>query len=114
MRRYSLNCRYNNMKLQNLKIKSLRDNKLHYIIIGVFAPDRFGIIKYPEEGNGYDISIMRDNFRSLIILKSNLSKSNVEIPFYFDGGASILRELPAPTEMKDIYTKIKNKTLYEK
>lgn len=111
MRRYSLNCRYNIMKLQNLKIKSLRDNNLHFIIVGIFAPDRFGIAKYPED-IGYDISILRDNFRSLIVLKSNLSRSNVEIPFYFDGGASILRELPPPSEMKDIYTKIRNKTIY--
>jgi len=50
----------------------------HFIIFGIFAPDRYGISKYPDE-NGYDISILRDNFRSLIVLKSNLSRSNVQL-----------------------------------
>lgn len=81
----------------------------HFIIIGIFAPDRFAIQNYPEhpEGSGYNIEVLRDNFRSLIILKSNLSKTNIEIPFYFNGAASILRELPPPEKMLPIYEKIK-------
>jgi len=70
----------------------------HFIVFGVFAPARFGIAKYPEK-EGFDINLLNDNFRSLIILKSNLSQSNIEIPMYFDGGMSMVRELPSPSKM---------------
>lgn len=79
----------------------------HFIVFGIFAPDRYGIKEYPEE-NGYDISLLRDNYRSLIILKSNLSRTNIEIPFYFNGACSLLRELPKPNEMMQVYNKIRN------
>lgn len=78
----------------------------HFIVIGWFAPDRFGVRNYPEE-NGYNIELLRDNFRSLIILKSNLSRTNIEIPMYFNGAASVVRELPKPDQMQVIYNKIK-------
>jgi hypothetical protein len=87
--------------------ESVRD---HYIVFGIFAPDRYAIEKYPDE-YGYDISLMRDNFRSLIILKSNLSVSNIEIPLYFDGGCSLVRELPAlgSPKLQQIYNSIRSK-----
>lgn len=65
------------------------------LVFGLFAPYRFSANTY----KGYNISTLKDNFRSLIILKSNLSVTNVEIPFYFNGACSLLRELPAATEM---------------
>lgn len=74
----------------------------HYIVFGVFAPARFGIAQYPQE-NGYNTELLSDNFRSLIILKSNLSISNVEIPLYFDGGMSMVRELPTVDKMTPEY-----------
>ena len=77
----------------------------HFLVIGLFSPDRYGINDY----EGYDIEILRDNFRSLIILKSNISPTNIEIPFYFDGGCSFMKELPKPSEpqMLEIYDKLK-------
>ena len=78
----------------------------HFVIFGWFAPARFGIESYPID-NGYDIEVMGDNFRSMIVLKSNLSQSNVEIPFYFDGAVSRLKELPPPSEMSDVYNFIR-------
>jgi len=75
----------------------------HFIILGIFSPDRFGIKKYPEY-NGYDIQKLRDNFRSLIILKSNISRTNIEIPMLFNGACSLVRELPKPEEVD--YNKI--------
>lgn len=71
----------------------------HFIVFGVFAPARFGIPQYPTS-NGHDISLLGDNYRTLIILKSNLSQSNVEIPLYFDGGMSLVREMPSPSKMR--------------
>lgn len=80
----------------------------HFIVIGIFAPDRYAISEY----EGYDIKIMRDYFRSLIVLKSNISITNVEIPFLFEGGQCTLRELPKPddtTEMIKVYQYCKSK-----
>lgn len=65
----------------------------HMLILGLFAPARYGILQYPER-NGYDITKLKDRFRSLIILKSNISECNKEIPLYFRGEASIFLELP--------------------
>lgn len=78
----------------------------HFIVIGWFAPDRYGVKIYPE-WEGYNTEVLRDNFRSMIILKSNLSRTNVEIPMYFNGAASIVRELPTVGKMQPIYDKIK-------
>jgi hypothetical protein len=70
----------------------------HFMVIGLFAPDRYAIGTY----EGYDISIFRDNFRSIIILKSNISKTNVEVPMLFKGGQCRLIELPRPEETTEI------------
>ncbi len=79
----------------------------HFVIFGIFAPNRFGIQSYPEE-SGYDISSLGDKFRSLIVLKSNLSQTNVEIPLYFDGAVSNIKEMPASIEMTaEKYKRIK-------
>ena len=67
------------------------------LILGLFAPDRYGIVNY----EGYDIEKYGDNFRTLTVLKSNLSPTNIEIPFYFNGACSLLRELPKPNGIKD-------------
>jgi len=71
-----------------------RDN---FLVVGIFTPNRYGIDNYAK----FDISKLGDNFRSLIILKSNLSQTNIEIPFYFNGACSLLRELPIPTGFRD-------------
>lgn len=68
-----------------------------FLIMGIFAPNRFGV----EDYNGYNINRMGDAFRSLIILKSNLSPTNIEIPFYFDGSCSFLKELPKSNLLMD-------------
>ena len=82
----------------------------HFIVFGLFAPNRHGLTEY----EGYDISLMRDNFRSLIVLKSNISKTNVEIPLFFDGSCSLIRELPKPSErieLNKVYEYIKNRSV---
>lgn len=70
----------------------------HILIFGLFAPDRFGIATYPENG-GYNISVLKDSYRSFIILKSNISECNKEIPLYFDGACSRFQELPPANMM---------------
>ena len=88
--------------------ESQRDQML---IFGLFAPDRFGIATYPEN-TGYNISVLRDAFRSFIILKSNISECNKEIPLYFDGACSRFEELPLLNQMNpNIYRAIKERKI---
>lgn len=80
----------------------------HFLVIGIFAPNRYGIENY----EGYNIERMGDNYRSLIILKSNLSPTNIEIPFYFDGCCSFVKELPKANQLQEEhYKKIETKTV---
>lgn len=80
-------------------LNSLGDNKLvardMHLILGLFAPDRFGISTY----QGYNISKLKDNYRSIIILKSNFSQANIEVPFFFLGSSSYFSELPKVENM---------------
>lgn len=78
----------------------------HFLIFGLFAPARYGIGKYPD--SGYDINKLEDKFRSLIILKSNISKSNIEIPMYFNGACSLVREMPSLNETEKLNYLYKN------
>ena len=79
----------------------------HFIVLGIFSPNRYGINTYA----GYNIDRLADNFRSIIILKSNLSATNIEIPYHFHGACSLLRELPKATEITNAeYVKIEKLT----
>jgi hypothetical protein len=80
----------------------------HILIFGLWAPNRYGILNY----EGYDISRLEDAYRSFIILKSNISETNKEIPMYFDGATSLYKELiPADKMTEDIYRKIETRTV---
>ena len=75
--------------------------KLHLIILGLFAPARYEL----EEYAGYKINILGDSFRSLIILKNRIGKTNLELPLYFNGAVNYFEELPKPSDMD--YSKFK-------
>lgn len=78
----------------------------HSLIFGLWAPNRFGINNY----EGYNIARLKDSYRSFIILKSNISETNKEIPMYFDGATSIYKELPKIEDMTEtIYKIIENR-----
>ena len=78
------------------------------LIFGLFAPNRYGIVDY----EGYNIARLKDNYRSFIIMESNICEPNKEIPTYFNGAGSIYRELPKIQDMTEkIYKSIENKTL---
>jgi hypothetical protein len=74
-------------------------------VFGVFAPDRYQI----EEYMGYDIKVMQDHFRSMIILKSRDGESNIRIPLYFDGACNVFKELPPPNdpEIERVYVRVR-------
>jgi replicative DNA helicase len=75
-----------------------------FLILGLFAPYRFQV----EEHNGYDITAMEDNFRSLYVLK-NRNGPSVTANLYFDGASNSFRELPAANDdfqMQKVYQMI--------
>lgn len=63
---------------------------------GLFAPDRYKIENY----RGYDITKLKDNYRSLKILKDrHYGLGNGYLSLYFDGATNIFKELPSPNNI---------------
>lgn len=60
------------------------------IVIGLFAPDRYQIANHL----GYDIVRLRDNYRSLSILKNRDGVANIKVPLFFNGASDFFKELP--------------------
>lgn len=90
-------------------LDGLGDNKLtardHHVVLGLFAPDRYEIENYL----GYNIQLLKDNFRSLNIIKNRIGIPNKKLPLYFNGATNTFQELPLPENMtSEIYQKIIN------
>ncbi len=89
-------------------LDGLGDNKMTQrdalVVLGLFAPDRYGI----EVHNGYNIKVLKDNYRQLSILKNRIGRSNLKIPLYFKGESNHFEELPPVEEF------IQNPLLYNK
>lgn len=60
------------------------------IAFGIFGPARYGIPNHM----GYDITILKDNYRSLRLLKQRDDKANIALPLLFHGEADLFRTLP--------------------
>lgn len=93
-------------------LDNLGDNKLTQrdalVVIGLFAPYRYKLTNYL----GYDITRLKDHFRSLIILKNRIGRPNLNLGLYFDGAINKFKELPNSrftATMEEIYNKIENK-----
>lgn len=69
-----------------------------YVVLSLYSPDRFGF----EEYHGYDISLMRDTFRVIKILKNRLGIPNKYVPLLFDGATNRFVELPFPEEKENL------------
>lgn len=76
------------------------------IAFGIFAPVRYRI----ENHNGYDITILRDNYRSLKVLKQRDSIANVSLPLYFEGESDYFKTLPTP-DNKELLARIYEKVI---
>lgn len=74
---------------------SKRTTKEADVVIGMYNPSE----QQRTEFNGYDISIMKDKFRSLHLLKGRNGVVNKYIPLYFDGEHSRYEQLPSPELM---------------
>lgn len=79
-------------KLQNRRIKSLRDNKLVSMLFGLFSPFRHELPEYL----GYDITRFKDHFRVLEVLLNREGEANSMVPLWFDGATNSFAELPQP------------------
>lgn len=62
-------------------------------IWGIFAPDRYEIGNYL----GYNVYKLRDNIRSVKLLKGRDGGGNLKVPLYFDGATFNFKELPKLT-----------------
>jgi hypothetical protein len=60
------------------------------VILSLFAPKRYEL----ERFRGYDITKLRDRFRSLTILKNRDGESDIRIGLHFVGEAGHFAELP--------------------
>lgn len=74
------------------------------VVLGLFAPDRYQLPEY----RGYNIRLLKDNFRDLSILKNRNGIGNVHVQLYFDGAVNYFKELPKSDQMTDeMYEKIR-------
>lgn len=60
------------------------------VVLGLFAPNRYGINLH----NNYDLSILRDRYRSLSILKDRDGVANKKVPLFFNGAVDFFKEMP--------------------
>lgn len=85
------------------------------IAFGIFNPYRYKI----EQHSGYDITIMKDNYRSLKLLKQRDERASVAWPLYFEGESDFFKTLPVAKDenrelIKKIYEKIVEKNARKK
>lgn len=90
-------------------LDSLGDNKSTQrdalVVLALFAPNRYNI----ENHLGYDIKILQDNYRMLILLKNRIGLPNLKCPLYFNGATNTFKQLPPKDseEMKKMYEVLK-------
>ena len=80
------------------------------LVLGLFSPYKFEIQSYM----GYDISKLKDHFRTLEVIVSRDGEVGGLIPLFFDGATCDWYELPKPEnpEIQKVYAYVKS--LYEK
>jgi len=89
VRRYSLNNVYK-IKTLKCRIKSLCDNILANIVLGLFSPFRFGLTEYFD----YDITRLKDHIRFLEVIVNRDGEMGGLLPLWFDGAVCDFKELP--------------------
>lgn len=67
------------------------------VMVALYNPNRDALKKY----KGYDISLLGNSFRSLMILKNRFGDCDAEVGLNFFGGINMFKELPKPDEIYD-------------
>lgn len=84
----------------------LGDNKLtardSNLMIGLFAPHRYDIKQY----NGYDISLLKDNYRELIVSLNRDGEASFTDDLFFNGAVNYFEEAPKEVRSIEEYNKI--------
>ena len=78
------------------------------VMLGITNPFSFEIPEYL----GYNIKILKGNFRCLEIVLNRSGESNAICPLYFNGAINFYKELPRPSdsiEIERVYREIENK-----
>lgn len=78
------------------------------VMLGITNPFSFEIPDYL----GYNIKILKGNFRCLEIVLNRSGESNAICPLYFNGAINYYKELPKPSdsiELERIYREVENK-----
>jgi len=82
-------------------LANLADNKLTqrdvHIALLLFSPARHNIPNYA----GYNINVLRDNFRTVEVAKNRVGSGYIEDALYFNGAFNEFRELPRASEMTE-------------
>jgi replicative DNA helicase len=75
------------------------------VVIALFSPQRYDIETFKE----YNITKLRDRFRSLSVLKNRDGEADKLLGMMFIGEVGVFKELPPPQEMRDEYYDAINK-----
>lgn len=67
------------------------------IVLAIYNPNNDKL----KTHNGYDISQLKDKFRSIVCIKSRYGETNVEDPCIYYGDINLWIELPKPDEIYD-------------
>ena len=84
------------VKLKKLEpsLNGLAENKTTgrdaHVVLGLFAPVRYNLTSHLR----YDIEKLRDNYRSILVLKNRLGKPNLKTGLFFNGASNLFIQLP--------------------
>lgn len=71
-------------------------------MIGLFAPNRYDIKNY----NGYDISLLKDNYRELIVSLNRDGEASFTDDLLFNGAVNYFEEAPREIRTIEDYNRI--------
>lgn len=73
----------------------------HLVVLGLFSPGKHNI----EEYANYDLTQLKNSFRSVLLIKNRIGRDGLEAPLWFKGSSFYFSELPKANEID--YTKFK-------
>lgn len=72
-----------------------------FMVFALFSPWRYEIKAYPHS-EGYNIDVLRNRFRSLLMLKNNEGEMAPRLGMLFDGKHEIFQEMPLLTDKEGL------------